>query len=134
MYFAPEVLRRKLHPSTVAGKTYSCSSDMWSVGVMAVRMLWRRFPFGSAGTVGAQRDRVKRSVVAFHRTCAELDPSSAAGKRIMGEFICGAAEAGGMQVKVSAEAKDFCLQLLALLLCPLRHAPHFVPRLAYAWA
>lgn len=45
MYFAPEVLRRKLHPSTVVGKTYSCSSDMWSVGVIMFNLLCARNPW-----------------------------------------------------------------------------------------
>ena len=45
MYFAPEVLRRKLHPKSVSGQTYSCSSDMWSVGVIMFNLLCARNPW-----------------------------------------------------------------------------------------
>lgn len=45
MYFAPEVLKRKLHPQQVIGETYSCSSDMWSVGVIMFNLLCARNPW-----------------------------------------------------------------------------------------
>jgi serine/threonine protein kinase len=48
MYFAPEVLRRKLHPRSVNGMTYSCSSDMWSVGVIMFNLLCARNPWTAA--------------------------------------------------------------------------------------
>jgi serine/threonine protein kinase len=48
MYFAPEVLRLKSRPKSHKNKTYSCSSDMWSVGVIMFNLLCARNPWTAA--------------------------------------------------------------------------------------
>tara|TARA_B100000795_G_C22764866_1_gene425243 strand:+ start:57 stop:1562 length:1506 start_codon:yes stop_codon:yes gene_type:complete len=48
MYFAPEVLRLKSKPKSNKNKTYSCSSDMWSVGVVMFNLLCARNPWTAA--------------------------------------------------------------------------------------
>jgi serine/threonine protein kinase len=45
MYFAPEVLRLKSRPKNAKLKTYCCSSDMWSVGVIMFNLLCARNPW-----------------------------------------------------------------------------------------
>jgi len=48
MYFAPEVLRLKSRPKSSKLKTYCCSSDMWSVGVIMFNLLCARNPWTAA--------------------------------------------------------------------------------------
>jgi serine/threonine protein kinase len=48
MYFAPEVLRLKHRPKSSKPSYYSCSSDMWSVGVIMFNILCARNPWTAA--------------------------------------------------------------------------------------